>query len=133
MSQYGPKWPLKKGNEDLYEMYDEIKDQISFFLKNLLLTSHGENLSNPSYGVGLRSFIFEQNIDSTYGRLSSIISDQVEQYIPYINVQDVIVGSDSSQIDNNVLSVKIVYSLPGEKFDNVFEIETSDTQTIGFY
>lgn len=133
MSQYGPKWPLKKGNEDLYEMYDEIKDQISFFLKNLLLTSPGENLSNPSYGVGLRSFIFEQNIDSTYGRLSSIISDQVEQYIPYINVQDVIVGSDSSQIDNNVLSVKIVYSLPGEKFDNVFEIETSDTQTIGFY
>ena len=33
MAQYGPKWPLKKGNEDLYEMYTEIKDQINLYKK----------------------------------------------------------------------------------------------------
>jgi len=133
MPQYGPRWPLKKGNEDLYEMYSDIKDQISFYLKNLLLTSPGENLSNPNYGVGLKSFIFEQNLESTMGRLASNIQDQIRIFIPYLNVRDVVVESSSLQIDSNTISVKIIYNLPGEEIDNVFEIDASDTQTIGFY
>ena len=63
MPLFGPKWPLKKGNEDAFEMYDDVKDQISFYLKCLILTSPGENISDPGYGVGLRRFLFEQNLD----------------------------------------------------------------------
>ena len=37
MPLYGPKWPLKKGNEDVFEMYDDVNQQISFYLKCLIL------------------------------------------------------------------------------------------------
>ena len=52
MPLYGPKWPLKSGNEDTFEMYKSVEQQISFYLKTLLLTSPGENLSDPVYGIG---------------------------------------------------------------------------------
>ena len=93
MPLYGPKWPLKRGNKDTYEVYDDIKSQISFYLKNLLLTHPGENISDPEYGVGLRMFLFEQNISSVRSKISSRVSKQISRYIPYIRVKDVLIGS----------------------------------------
>lgn len=57
MPIYGPKWPLRKGNSDLFELNEDLKSQISFELKNLILTSPGENISDANYGVGIRSFV----------------------------------------------------------------------------
>ena len=84
MPLYGPKWPLSQGNHDTFELYDDIKQQISFYLKNLLLTSPGENISDPNYGVGLRRYLFEQNLPSVRGSLSSSISVQLSTYLPYL-------------------------------------------------
>ena len=77
MPLYGPKWPLKSGTRDTFEVYDDIKQQINFYLKNLLLTSPGENISDSNYGVGLRSYMFEQNIDSVRASISSRIYSQI--------------------------------------------------------
>ena len=63
MPLFGPKWPLSQGNEDTFKLYDDVKQQINFYLKNLLLTSPGENISDPNYGVGIRQFLFEMNDD----------------------------------------------------------------------
>jgi phage baseplate assembly protein W len=133
MAQYGPKWPLKKGNEDLYEMYTEIKDQISFYMKNLLLTSKGENLSDPSYGVGIRSFLFEQNIESVRGAIQSEIQQQFAVYLSYVDIEDIVINASSADIDSNSLSVKISYRLPGQSVPDIFELESETSPTIGFY
>ena len=133
MPLFGPKWPLKKGNEDVFELYDDVKDQISFYLKCLLLTSPGENISDPGYGVGLRRFLFEQNIASTRDSISSKISSQISRYLPYLDLQDVQIGATDSEIDQNSISVKVVYYIPSDTTQQIFELDMSPDTTIGFY
>lgn len=133
MSLFGPQWPLKKGTEDTFARYEEAKDQISFYLKNLLLTSPGENLSDPRYGVGLRSFLFEQNLDQTTAQIQSEIEIQIRNYLPYLNVISIDFVSTPQDIDTGVLTVRIEYGLPGKPISDVFELETENSTTTGFY
>lgn len=133
MPLFGPRWPLKKGEQDVYEMYDDVKDQISFYLKCLLLTSPGENISDPEYGVGLRRYLFEQNIESTRDSISSEVSNQISRYLPYLDLQDVQVGATSTEIDANTMSLRIFYYIPSDVTQQVFELDLNPDTTIGFY
>ena len=133
MPLYGPKWPLSQGNHDTFELYDDVKQQISFYLKNLLLTSPGENISDPNYGVGLRRYMFEQNLPSTRGSIAASISSQLSIYLPYLQVSDIRVGATNEEIDSNTMSVQIVYSIPGDVVQEVFELDMRPDNTIGFY
>ena len=133
MPLYGPKWPLSQGNHDTFELYEDVKQQINFYLKNLLLTSPGENLSDPNYGVGLRRYMFEQNLESTRGSIASAISSQMSEHLPYLEVSDIQVGATAQEIDSNTLSVRIVYSIPGDVVQEVFELDMRPDNTIGFY
>tara|TARA_R100000388_G_C7235652_1_gene157659 strand:- start:696 stop:1097 length:402 start_codon:yes stop_codon:yes gene_type:complete len=133
MAEYGPRWPLKKGSDDIFEKYTEIKDQISFYMKNILLTSKGENLSDKNFGVGLRQFLFEPNIDSIRGSIRSEIQDQFAAYLSYVDIEDIIVDATSNDVDSNSLSIKIIYRLPGQQTTDLFELESGDSSSIGFY
>ena len=133
MPLYGPKWPLSQGNHDTFELYDDVKQQISFYLKNLLLTSPGENLSDQNYGVGLRRYMFEQNLPSVRGIIASEISSQMTTYLPYLEVSDIQVGATAQEIDSNTLKIRIIYSIPGDVVQEVFELDMNPDNTIGFY
>jgi phage baseplate assembly protein W len=133
MPLYGPRWPLKKGNEDVFELYDDVNDQISFYLKCLILTSPGENLSDPNYGVGLRRFLFEQNNESTRDSIASAVSRQISRYLPYLNLENVEVGATSADIDMNSMSLRVIYSIPSDATQQIFELDLNSETTIGFY
>ena len=133
MPLYGPKWPLKAGNADTFELYDDINQQISFYLKNLLLTSAGENISDSSYGVGLRRFMFEPNLPSIRSSIAGAISSQISEYLPYLNVEDIQVNASAQEIDNNSLKVRIIYSIPNDAAQQIFELDLNPDTTIGFY
>jgi phage baseplate assembly protein W len=133
MPLYGPKWPLKAGNADTFELYGDVQQQISFYLKNLLLTSQGENISDPDYGVGLRSYMFEPNVGSVRSSIASAISSQISRYLPYLNVEDIQVSADAQEIDNNSLKVRIIYSVPDDAIQQIFELDLNPNTTIGFY
>jgi len=133
MPLYGPKWPLKSGNADTFEMYNTVEQQIGFYLKNLLLTSPGENISDPSYGVGIRRFIFEQNLDSTRSSIESAISSQISIYLPYLELIDIQTIASNEDVDNNFITVRVTYGIPGDVVQKVFELNLNPETTIGFY
>tara|TARA_A100001515_G_scaffold144700_2_gene149618 strand:+ start:6542 stop:6943 length:402 start_codon:yes stop_codon:yes gene_type:complete len=133
MPLFGPKWPLKKGNKDVFEMYEDVNDQISFYLKCLILTSPGENLSDPNYGVGLRRFLFEQNLQSTRETMASVVSSQIITYLPYLDLQDVEVSATSAEIDSNSMTLRVIYYIPNNTIQQVFELDLNPDTTIGFY
>jgi phage baseplate assembly protein W len=133
MPLFGPKFPLSAGTRDTFELYDDIKQQINFYLKNLILTSPGENISDPNYGVGLRRFLFEQNVESTRQLIASSISTQISTYLPYLTVADIQVGATAKEIDSNTMVIKIIYSIPGDVVQEVFELDANPETTIGFY
>ena len=133
MPLYGPKFPLSSGNEDAFELYETVEGQIAFYLKNLILTSPGEKISDSNYGVGLRRFIFEQAIPATYSKISSKISSQISIYLPYISVIDIQAGASDVDIDSNSMFVKIAYKIPNDAVEKIFELEINPESMIGFY
>ena len=133
MPLYGPKWPLKAGNADTFELYDDINQQISFYLKNLLLTSPGENISDSDYGVGLRRFMFEPNLPSIRSSIAGAISSQISEYLPYLNVEDIQVNASAQEIDSNSLKVRIIYSIPNDAAQQIFELDLNPDTTTGLY
>lgn len=133
MPLYGPKWPLKSGNADTFEMYNSVEQQIGFYLKNLLLTSPGENISDPSYGVGIRRFIFEQNLDFARSAIESAISSQISIFLPYLDLVEIETIASSEDVDNNSMTIRITYGIPGDVTQKVFELDLKPETTIGFY
>tara|TARA_R100001509_G_scaffold164010_1_gene140103 strand:- start:1007 stop:1408 length:402 start_codon:yes stop_codon:yes gene_type:complete len=133
MSFYGPAWPLKNGTDDLFEMNDSLRKEINFYLKNILLTSPGENISDPAYGVGLRRFLFESFEDGTIDLLSGRISTQINKYINFINVSRIVVDNSAANKENSILGLKIIYSIRNQATQEVFELELNPETTIGLY
>ena len=63
------------------------KEQVKSNLINLILTSPGERIMNPDFGIGIRDLIFEQVVDAE--SLKGQIIDSAARYIPEIEIQNV--------------------------------------------
>tara|TARA_R110002110_G_scaffold132910_5_gene314925 strand:+ start:1778 stop:2179 length:402 start_codon:yes stop_codon:yes gene_type:complete len=133
MAFYGPRWPLKRGNHDTYQIYTEFKSQINFYLKTLLLTAPGENISSPTYGVGLRRYLFEQNTEEVHSVIRTAIYDQIGSFMSYLRVKSVRVTASNEEIDTNSLKISITYSIPKKAQNEIFELTLNQTENIGFY
>ena len=84
-----------------------------FLFENILLTNPGEKLSDPNFGVGLRSFLFSPQ--NNYYDLESKISDQLARYAQGITILGVNV--DFSQVDSSAVSVSIRYLNPNKTIE----------------
>ena len=83
-------------------------DAIKSNLINYFLTNPGERPGNPTFGGGLRSFIF-QNIDSeNLDFLKDDINEKLKNQFPNILVYSVVV---TGNFDNNEVQVAIKYAV----------------------
>ena len=116
-------------NDGAYTMNKTIVESVKQNFKNLLLTSPGERIMDPNFGVGLRNLFFELNDSITADEVRSRILEQVSVYLPFITVLEInIVSGDNadplSQIGMNTMSVGVVY--------HIQQIGASDTLDIKF-
>lgn len=75
-------------------------------LINVLLTSPGERLYQPLFGVGLKNRLFEQQTEEAQEQLRSIVNNQVKLFVPEVNVDNI-----RFKVDNDILYVTINYSV----------------------
>ena len=80
-------------------------------LKMLILTSPGERIMDPNFGVGMRRFLFEQNNSTTHSSIKAKILRQVSEYLPFLDIQDITFTTeeDSSNVRANALLVAIKF------------------------
>ena len=105
MSGITPKLPLSFDNKHGYNLIKKYKNLATQNLKNLILTSPGERIMDPTFGVGLRSFLFQLDHDLTRAEIISRIEDQVKKYLPFIQIDQVIFNSSSEFSHGTVESV----------------------------
>jgi phage baseplate assembly protein W len=105
-----------EGNK-LFDVNYLTKDQVKANLLNLFLTDPGERLQNPSFGIGLRKLLFENDINE--GRIRSLIENQIQVHIPDV----VIDGIELDLIeDENRLNIIFTYSFKYEESPQQLEI-----------
>ena len=121
-----PKFPISRGVEDSFKMIGEVKDLVNFHLKNLLFTSPGEKISDPSYGIGIKRFLFEPLLPSTAVIIEDNIRTQVRSNLSYLNLKDVQV---TLLEEDHQISVVIKYQVEGTKLVEVAEFDISLSAT----
>ena len=82
------------------------KDQTKSNLINLVLTEPGERVYKPSFGVGLNSLLFEQNIDKDTLQLRIEEAMAKDEKLSQITISDIIINKD---INTNTINVSIEY------------------------
>ena len=103
----GVAFPLDDSN--MSKGTQTLKEQVKANLINVLLTVPGERVMEPEFGVGIKSYLFEQNINLE--DLKNNINDQINFYIPEISLSDVIVDFIEGE---HLLFIKIIYNIKAD-------------------
>jgi len=122
MTIYGPSWPLSTGEKDVFEMNSNSEQQVLFELKNIILTSPGENLSDPNFGVGIRNYLFEGFESSMLSDLEISISTQLSTYLPELSIVSINLFSNSTMQEEGSLGVSISYVSPSNNLVKTVDI-----------
>ena len=111
--------PLQKDDQDgFYVLTKSLLQNIKQNFKNLVLTTPGERVMIPEFGVGVRRYLFD-NPEDVKSEISFNIADQVSRYMPFISVDDLEFFEENEQI----ILLKITYSVPSQSiFDLKLEI-----------
>ena len=118
----GVAFPLDDTN--MFKGTKTIKEQVKANLINLLLTQPGERVNEPNFGVGLKHFLFEQNID--IDSLNTVINEQINFYIPEISLID----SEVNFLDDeHLLFIKIIYSINSDNTMDAIQLNFNQNAT----
>ena len=126
MSGLSPRLPLLTNNVD--GPYGLIKNYTTLVKQNfkmLLLTAPGERIMDPNFGVGLKTFLFEQHAPGTYAKINDRIVSQVSRYMPFIQLNKIDFGTPESQPDlyPQNLSISIHFTIVPLQTSTTLQIE----------
>ena len=78
---------LPLNDEGVFKANYQTKDAIKYNLINFFLTDPGERPLNPTFGGGIRAFIFEQLTNNNLDFLKEDIQVKVSRNFPQISIQ----------------------------------------------
>ena len=119
-----PQFPLQLGDKALFEEASEVKNIVFFHLRNLILTSPGEKISDPEYGVGIKRFLFENITAGLLNNLTDRIEKAIEIYLTYIDLLRLEV---LALPDDNGLKISISFEIPDLDILEEVSIDVSNT------
>ena len=106
--------PFVYSNEDgPYRLNKTLLETVRQNLKNLILTSPGERIMIPEFGVGLRRFLFEGISSKLYQQLDFKIREQINKYMPFVNIEQIkfFTMENNAALAPNEVNVQLVYNL----------------------
>jgi phage baseplate assembly protein W len=87
----------------------QTRDAIKNNLINYLLTNPGERVENPTFGAGLREYIFTQINQDNFDFIKEDIQQKINQNFNNLNIESV----EVIQTENaNSIRINITYSIP---------------------
>ena len=89
-------------------------------LLNYFLTNPGERPLNPTFGAGLRAFIFEQIASENLDFLKQDIESKLKIFLKNININKLEI---LRQENNNSITVSLTYSIKRTNIKDTIEID----------
>ena len=108
---------LPLDDTNMFKGTQTLKEQVKANLINVLLTAPGERVNEPNFGVGLKQYLFEPQIDNE--SLNEKINNQINYYIPEISLIDTIVNSTDNE---HRVFIKIIYSIKSNNDTDAIKI-----------
>lgn len=108
---YGITLPVRRGKDGYFEQAFQSFDQARANLVNLLLTKKGERIMQPDFGTGLEELLFEQMQGDFEERLQEIITESVNFWLPYINIEEIDVEMTDEMKDRHIAKMGIKFTV----------------------
>mgnify|MGYP003138942181 FL=1 len=132
MPGLSPKLPLEIDQIDGYALTKNFKQVAAQNLKMLILTNPGERIMIPEFGVGIKTYLFENATQTTFDTIEENIRQQARVYLPYIIIDRVIflserndfvqAGIEPSSL-SNYLQIQIKYRIPAIFISDTLSLE----------
>tara|TARA_R110000824_G_scaffold96903_2_gene231739 strand:- start:1391 stop:1774 length:384 start_codon:yes stop_codon:yes gene_type:complete len=125
MNGYSPKLPLTRDPVDGFRLTKNLKEMVQQNFKMLILTSPGERIMEPTFGVGLYNYLFELDTMFVESEIRDRIARQTRKYMPFVNILSIGFGnrSPNAEVDRSFLSIVIRYRIPSLREVNVLRIK----------
>ena len=132
MSGISPKLPLYIDPVDGIALNKTLKQMTRQNLKMIILTSPGERIMHPKFGVGLRRYLFMNNTQSTLSDMSRKIEEQVRTYLPSVRIRSIkflsengeeIRSSFESSSSSNYVKLVLDYEIPSAFVSDTLDIK----------
>jgi len=106
---------LPFSNTNVFSSTYTTQEVIKTNLINYFLTNPGEIPLNPSFGAGLRNFLFEQISNVTVDNVRAFVQSKLEVAFPMIQIDSLQVLT--TQQDNNTLIIQLKYYIPNSNIN----------------
>ena len=110
MSSLSLHLPITYNSADGFTMIKSVKRMIKQNFKMLLLTSPGERVMDPNFGVGVKNYLFSMYSENVPAQLRSKIMEQVGIYLPVVSITSI--DFRTSNPDTSTLGLVITYRIP---------------------
>ncbi len=112
-SFFGCTFPLTYASDNVgfFPRAKTVKEQAFSNIKNLLLTQKGERLGQPNFGSNLPALLFEQMGEDLNNRIEETINEALDEWLPYIEAQNVFVVQDKANPNQLVVTLEFVVTI----------------------
>ena len=97
----------------------QTRDAVKNNLINYLLTNPGERLENPTFGAGLREYIFNAINTENFDFIKENLQDKIDQNFNNIEILSINVGRN---VNENTINVSINYKIPNTGINDELEL-----------
>ena len=129
MAGISPKLPLMLDPTNGYALNQTYAEAVKQNFKMLLLTSPGERIMDPDFGVGLRNYLFEFNNLDAFSSVSSKVYEQTSLYLPFVEIADIelVTQDEDPRLAPNTMHLRITYVITPLEFADRLDISVPVT------
>tara|TARA_R110002096_G_scaffold216627_1_gene404582 strand:+ start:989 stop:1384 length:396 start_codon:yes stop_codon:yes gene_type:complete len=129
MPGIAPKLPMSTNPSDgTYTLTKGLNENVKQNLKLLILTSPGERIMMPSFGVGLKRYLFEQNTNKVKGDIQARIKSQAKKYMPFVDIVNIIITDEVTEAGTsktNFIKVSVHYRVRAAGYVDVLDLSVA--------
>ena len=101
--------PMSNSGQGYFAPTKTTREAAFTNLKNLIMTMKGERPMQPEFGCDIHKCIFDPIGEDINIRIDGAIRDAIDEWLPYIVVEDVIVNTTNADKDNNRIRITLKY------------------------
>jgi phage baseplate assembly protein W len=84
-------------------------------IRLILMTEPGERIMRPTFGAGLRRFLFEPNVPATHRLIEERITNALARWEPRITVGRVTVAADRADLSHAIVTIEYDLVATGQR------------------
>lgn len=116
MKALGMNYPIENGQQGYFEQTFESMENEKVKLKNLMNTIEGERYMQPSFGLGIHKYLFEQITPAIAKKMETEIRKKIGYWLPNLTINNLYVDI-LTDVDKNSIGVEIDFSLKNNPND----------------